>query len=482
VADTLKSIPNFLGGGILGRSAYVTAQERLNCYIDMHREQENSDRDRPMAIYGTPGETLFTSFGQFPCRGIYGLGNLLYVVNQGTLFSVNNAGTQTALGTLQTMNGRVFMQDNGLGNQLSIYDGKAGYIWNTNTLTFSTIVDGNFPNGTTTGAFQDTFMIAVNPTGQTFTLSQPGAAQTWTPVLAGVAESAAGQLLRVMSVNSQLVLLGTKYTEWWQDTGALNFPYQRIPGAASNWGLAAANSPQLFMDSLAYLARTPEGAVTVVWMNGFLLQQISTPELDWVINNYAITADATGVAYKFGGHSFYQLNFPSAGQSWLYDGHTKKWSKVQSGVQPGRQNMDMVTNIFNQIMVADASVGNVYQLDANNFTENGGTIIREIVSRHVFDDFKQVQIDVLQIDMDTGIGLNMGQGSTPTLIVSISKDGGNNWQPEIWVPLGAIGVFTQRAILRRLGRGRDWTFKLRLSDPCKWAVTGSFAEIRVNPR
>lgn len=475
-----KTIPNFFGGGIAGRSSYLSAQERLNCYAEYKKDGTKRDRDERLAIFNTPGYKLFTSFGSFANRGIYALGNLLYVVNRGTLYSVNAAGTQTALGSLNTISGRVALQDNGLGNQLVIADGTNGYIWNTQTTTFSTIVDANFPNGTNQLAFQDTYILATGPTPQTFALSQPGAAQTWSPALQGVAESGSGSLLTVKSVNSLIVLLGTNFVEFWQDTGALNFPYQRIPGAATNWGLAAVNTATLVNNSLSFLAVTPEGQVSAVQVNGFLLESFSTEELEAVWNSYAVTSDATAFGYRYGGHSFFQINFPTQNVSWLYDYQSKQWSNVQSGVTPARQNSDMAVSWQKKVYVADSTNGNVYQMDSNTFTENGNTIIRELISRHIFSDDRMITIDRLQIDMDTGIGLTSGQGSAPSLMVYISKDGGNTWGPQITVPLGAIGNFQTRAVLQRLGRGRDWTFKLRMSDPCKWAITNATAGIRVH--
>jgi len=481
-ASLPKTIPNFFGGGIQGRSSYVTSQERLNCYIDYHTSEIFKDRDKALAIYGFPGETLFTAFGgSFPVRGLYSLGNSLYAVIGGTFYQINNAGQVTQIGTLQTTLGKVAMQDNGNGNQLVLADGQAGYVWNTSTLTFSTISDINFPNTTLTLTFQDTYIIAVGPTPNTFALSAPGNALSWTPVLQGVAESGSGILKSVKSVNSNLMIMGDKYTEWWQDTGALNFPFQRIPGAASNWGIAAINSFQLFDNTAVYLARTPEGAVTVARVNGLVLEPISTPELDYLLNIYPTVADATSFTFRYGGHSFYQLNFPSAvpSASWVYDAKTHLWSSAQSGVVPARSNRELSATLINTTYVTDNALGNIYKLDSANYSENGATYIRELISRHVFVDDRTVVFNRLQIDMETGVGINLGQGSAPQLITSISKDGGHTWLPEIWIPLGALGVFKQRALLQRLGRGRDWTFKLRLSDPCAFIIVDATANVSV---
>lgn len=48
-----------------------------------------------------------------------------------------------------------------------------------------------------------------------------------------------------------------------------------------------------------------------------------------------------------------------------------------------------------------------------------------------------------------------------------SKDGGHNWSAWRKMPIGAVGDFQTRVVMRRLGRGRQWVFSVRVSDPVK---------------
>lgn len=51
-----------------------------------------------------------------------------------------------------------------------------------------------------------------------------------------------------------------------------------------------------------------------------------------------------------------------------------------------------------------------------------------------------------------------------TVDVRYSKDGGANWSDWRTLPFGETGDFCKRIELRRLGRGRQWVFDIRVTD------------------
>lgn len=48
-----------------------------------------------------------------------------------------------------------------------------------------------------------------------------------------------------------------------------------------------------------------------------------------------------------------------------------------------------------------------------------------------------------------------------------SKDGGHNWSDWRRVPLGETGDFVKRIEMRRFGRGRQFVFEVRVTDPVR---------------
>jgi hypothetical protein len=128
--------------------------------------------------------------------------------------------------------------------------------------------------------------------------------------------------------------------------------------------------------------------------------------------------------------------------------------------------------------LADYSNGNWYRQDATVFTDNGATIIRECVTRHIFADYERVSIPELFIDFETGVGLDGGvQGSNPQVMISWSKDGGRTFGNEVWQSLGAIGTYFTRVWVRLIGRAYDFVIKWRVSDPVKVVCVGAAARI-----
>src|SRR4051812_47829 len=116
---------SLFGVGLQGKSLNVSAQRRINLYLEF-RPEEDGIR---IVAHGTPGLTLFVDFGDTPARGIHVLGSLLYVVHRGTFWEVNNAGVMTNRGTLLTTTGRVYFADN--GTKIMVVDGTAGYTFDT---------------------------------------------------------------------------------------------------------------------------------------------------------------------------------------------------------------------------------------------------------------------------------------------------------------------------------------------------------------
>jgi hypothetical protein len=181
--------------GQTGKSLAVTAQRHLNLYCELNQDGDKGN----VTFYGTPGLILVTSFGDTPIRGLIGVDDLVYVVHRGTLWSLNNAGVKTSLGTLATTSGRVSMTYN--GTQIAITDGTAYYVYivnqtpvvissSTNVGTLATVNTATphlrytgetiTRTGATPAAYNGTFVITVVD-ADTFTytmLSDPGGPTT----------------------------------------------------------------------------------------------------------------------------------------------------------------------------------------------------------------------------------------------------------------------------------------------------------------
>lgn len=452
----MKPIPVF-GSGIKSRSANANTQERVNIYL------EQSDDKSSTVAYGTPGLTLFANLGDSPIRGMHVVGELLYVVYRSVFYSINNAGVATVRGTLLTGSGHVSMDDNGL--EIMIVDGPNGYIYTIATTTLAEITDGDFPGGNTV-TFLDSFFLVNKPSSAQFHKSASYNGAAWDALEFATAESGPDNLVAVKSTQSRAVLFGERSIEHWAHTGALDFPFSRISGATSDWGLAARQSVASFNSSLIFLAKSRHGEVQVCWLNGYTLERVSTHDLENLINNYSGVSDATGLSFIYNGHQFYQLNFTSVGKSWLYDGASGLWSELKTDA--GRHLSDKSVTFIDSIKTASYTDGKIFTVNGNDFTDDGIPIRSSFTTKHSFNNLERASISELQVDCETGNGVNI----EPRIMMQVSKDGGHTWSNERFGNLGVIGDYKARARFTRLGQAEDWVFRFSITDPVKRVILG----------
>lgn len=460
----VKPIPLF-GLGTSGKSPNVSAQSRTNLYCEIQQDQE---KNSIMALYPTPGLSQFANLGDTPVRCAYPLGNSTYLVHRANVWKMANDGTMTLIGTLLTSSGRVSMADNGV--QIIIVDGTYGYILTVATGVLAQIVAGGFP-GANTVAYHNSYFIVNKPSSGRFHVSGQYDGMAWNALDYASAESSPDNLVRVMSDQGQIVLFGEKTTEFWGDSGAADFPYARIGGGTVEWGLAARWSVAKFGNSLAFLRKNRLGQVQVSLLQGYDSVPISTPDMDERINRFQTVSDATAFSYMLSGHQFYQINFPSGGESWLYDGVSQAWSRLVS--RGARHLCDQQFNFLDKPYATDYATGQIYKFDAQIYSDNGDVIVRELVGRHAMSGDWSA-LDEFWIDLESGVGLTSGQGQAPQIMLQVSKDGGHTWGNERWTDLGALGNYRSRAVWRRLGRARDWVFRLRITDPVKPVFVGAW--------
>ena len=471
-------IPVF-GLGVAAKSPFVTAKTMQNVYAETRPWTFASQEKSMLVGYQTPGLNLFVDFGATPCRGGIELESLslMYTVQRGTFYEVNNSGVMTSRGTLTTTSGRVAMAHNGV--QVMMVDGTNGYVWNTSTLVFTQITDPNFPANPTGVVFlSGRFIVTTSSSGNTarFYPSEMYDGTTW-PGLYASTETQPGRNVTVWASNGQLVLFKDKGTEFWGNSGSLDFPFSLIVGTATEWGLASQWSVAKYDNSLAMLVRNRMGQVMVAKLNGYLPEKISTPDIDSIINGYSNVADATSYSYMLGGHPMYAISFPSAGASWLYDGSTGFWSKLKSyGLT--RHRGEFAFPFLGNTIVADNSLGRLYKLSASALTDNGDPIERVLISETVADpDLDRLEVNKFRIDCEVGNSVTSGQGSNAQIALSVSRDNGKTFGSEMWRNLGKIGEYATTVDWPPLGTARNFVFKLSITDPVNFVIVSA----SVNP-
>lgn len=458
-----KKYPLF-GVNQRGNSRTVTSQQHVNVYAEFQTDAEKAK----VVYYGTPGLDLFSDdLGDTPIRGWIVVGDLFYAVHRGTFYEVNNAGIFTSRGTLVTASGRVDLAYD--GSVILLVDGTSGYTYTIASTSFAEISDNDFPDGVTTCAWLDGQFTVGGDGTDVFMISANGV--DWDPLDFATAESNPDGIVRVYVNSGELLLFGALTLEPWGNNGPGDFPFSPIKGGITTFGLAARWSVCDFNSGVAALMIPPGGQVQVMFISGYSPKPISSPEMDAIINRYPTVSDATAFSYMLGGHPMYQINFPSAMESWLFDALSGMWSKLEYGLSNERHRAELHIDFINRPLVSDYSNGSIYELEPDVYTDNGTQIAREIVGRHIADASERFIIDELYVDFETGVGTTTGQGDDPQAMLTYSKDNGASWSTELWTSIGELGQYLARAVWRRLGVARDFLFKIRVTDPVKFVVT-----------
>jgi hypothetical protein len=370
------------------------------------------------------------------------------------------------------------MADN--GTQLFIAANPLGYIYNANTDVFQQITDPDFPGAGTVG-YIDGY----------FTFNEPGTQKIWvTQLLDGTSvdplefSSAEGNPDNVIAVfvdHREVWVFGSNSTEVWYDAGLLDFPLARIQGAFNELGCAAPYSIAKMDNQVYWLGKDARGQGIVYRAAGYIGQRVSTHAIEWQMQEYADISDATGYTYQQDGHSFYVLNFPTADTTWVYDVATGAWHERASFANGDFNRHRASSQMFfnSTTVVGDYQNGKIYEFDLNVYADDGAPQ-KWLRSWRALptgaNNLARTIQHSMQLDCETGVGLNTGQGSNPQAMLRWSDDGGHTWSSEHWKSMGQIGRSGYRTIWRRLGatmKIRDRVYEVSGTDPVRIYIMGA---------
>lgn len=466
----MKAIPLF-GTGLKSYSQVASAQRRLNCFYDIRPDQDGS----PIIVRGTPGSVLVATlppgFNPHPIWGWRVVNGYLFVVAGQYLFRLDQGLRPLTVGQLPTVAGPVEMSDNGI--HLGIVDGVAGYSVTLDSLTIATI-GGSFPAGSSSITCLDSFAVAVEPLSRSFFVSSVLDLTTagWSQPIKGTKENTSDYLIAVDALNGLLILWGSASIEFWQDLGTAPNPFSRINGASQTWGLAAVRSRANIANTMIFLGQNPQGGAQVLMLQGYVPVRVSTSDIESMINDFGTLADAVAMTYLQDGHMMYQITFPSQNVSLLYDATTQFWSEVQTGLALQDRHYGQIGVAFGgKNYFADATNPNIYRFDIHTNTDNGFPIKRQVCSRHIRQNGNEFGIGEVYLDMETGVGTNLGQGQDPLIVMQVSKDNGRTFGPERPKRLGRAGQYkTPRAKWDRLGSAKDFVLRWTMTDPVDFVI------------
>ena len=378
--------------------------------------------------------------------------------------------------------------------------------------------DGAFSGGNSVGTY-DNYFVYNNPNTQQF-----GASDLLSPISNGLSfsskDGSPDNLVALIIDHREIYLMGEASSEVWVDVGTTPFPFQRIPGTNTQHGCAAKFSLSRLGNSFAYVSRNSRGQGQIMQMDGYKPTRISTHAVEQtLVNNYI--DDAIAWTYQMEGHECYVVTFPTLQLTWCYDVTTQMWHKwlyLNNLGQYERHRAQCGTVFQGMVLCGDYANGSIYELDPQNYTDNGQNIRRLRRAPHLVADLQRQYFDEFQIQFQPGVGTtglstsstivipgvvylgeiytisstqnfvipsdgiyilgnaNISVNNTtnnPQAMLRWSNDGGSTWSNEHWASIGSIGKYKNRAIWRRLGTARDRIFEVSISDPVKAVIVSA---------
>lgn len=463
-----------VGPSYVQRSLPFNAQRSVNLYPIL-----DESGAEVASMYGTPGLSLFTTCGAGPHRGSFrSSSGRAFFVSDSNLYEVDSTGAATIRGPLDTSSGRVTMAE-GL-TQLGICDGQKLYYLTYDTNAYAKVTDPDLP--TNVGYLTNIdgyFVVTENNTGR-FYISAINNIASWNALDFATAESNTDILNACVNAVGQLWLLGETTTEIWTNSGGAAFPFSRVGNVVMQAGVVARHTAIEIDNSLIFVGRDKFGAGIVYRANGFNPQRISTTPIERTIQEHAASFDDMYAwAYQKDGHLFYVISGGTLPTSLTFDLTTQLWHERAYTNTDGDFEQHLGAScvyVFNKFLVGDRRNGKVYEMSDAYYDDDGEELVSERVYTHLIDERRRVRYNSLEINFETGVGTQTGQGVDPKVSLQVSKDGARTWSDWFDATIGRVGEYQKTVKFRRLGIAEIMTFKIRISDPVKRAITGSYLE------
>lgn len=463
----------FVGPSYVSESPNFNDEECINFYTEA---DESGDAKSSAALLPTPGTKLFSTLSGIYVRGQIEYNGRYFAVSDTKFYEIASDGTATVRGTVVNDSLPVSMATG--PTQLMIVSGGTAYSFEYSSNTFAVIAALTDP--IIQCDYADGYFVALKSDSDEFQISALLDCTTWNPIDTFQVEVFPDKALSMLCDHREIWFWGPKATQAYFDTGDANTPWQPIPGAFIETGIAAKWARSKIDNSIFWLGSSSRGQAIAWRANGYVPQRISNHAVEYAWNQYSDISNAISYAYEDSGHAFWVVYFPTPSQTWVYD--------VSQGVWHRRNFWDKTTGTyvahhgqnhcfaFGKHLIGDWSSGKIYEM-ALKYNDDDGEVIRRLRrAPHISVEQQWMYHHSLQIDVEAGLGNQSDPGKDPQMVLRWSDDGGKTWSNDHMTSAGKVGEYSQRAIWRRLGRARDRVYELVVTDPIPWRIVGAYLD------
>jgi hypothetical protein len=285
----------------------------------------------------------------------------------------------------------------------------------------------------------------------------------WDSLDVAVKEGYPDHILRPFVQAQDLFLMGKQTLEVWRNNGNPDFPFGLVPGMILNLGLQAKDSVARLGTGIVGLFGDERGAPIAYIIEGYTPRRISTHPLEKLWATYSTISDAVGFSYEDCGHKFWQVSFPSADATFVYDLTTGYWHQrgTWDGTTLHRSRAAFHGYVWGQHYVGDWQTGNIYRMSSDLKDDAGTPMLFRRTAPCISNENERIYLGPITLDVEPG------EISGAQFTLYISRDGGHTYGPGRTITGGAVGDYLARFVWRRNGHSRFPVIRIESTSPMR---------------
>lgn len=456
---------NLIGTAYQLDNIEIDAQTCINWYA-----QSSENGGGQPALIPTDGLVAVHDLGN-AITGMAVLSNNTLFVTTATYAYRITGGTVTGVGMIAS-NTHTTIADN--GQQAVIAVGRKLYAVDMTTWALSEVTAEGFGGCQYVDFLDGYFVFATPDTGR---FGWFGLYNTTFDALSyATAEGDPDNLVRLIVVGRELWALGEHSCEVYYNSGDKDLPFRRVGGAFLTVGCEAPQTVAKLGSALVFIAKTEAGGRQVCMTQGYQAGRISTHAIEQVLQD-ADVKQATAFSYQKSGHGFYVLNLPDIDRTFVFDAltslwHERAWRDETGSLHRYRGQHHAYDGKDN--LIGDWENGKVYALRRDVFTDDGQPVYRERTLPYLPSEHKHVSYQRLELEMS----VNDAVADEPVIHMQWSDDYAKSWHDPMPQGLGLKDEPCKRVVWRRLGIGRQRTYRFSTTANARCALINAFVDVQ----
>ena len=288
-------------------------------------------------------------------------------------------------------------------------------------------------------------------------------------------ESSSDCVNGLVAVGAQLYVFGPKSVEVMTYLGQENNNWSRLYfSTQDSFGLEAPGSLCTVGNAVYFIASGKQRGKSVMCARGTDFEVISDNWLDEKLESEN-TDTAFAFPYASGEHSFVVFQLGTLGETWCHDLTTGDWHQRtsrdrKSGLEVQWRAYGMA--YWRQKMYAFTNDGLMCRFEG--FTEEYADgyslpVIRHRQTEVIVSDNRPFVIE--EIAIECNVGCNDDYKLDPSVLLEISKDGGNTYGNVRTAKFGKVGQYGHRVRFHSLGMVRLAVIRVTFSEPMDFVIT-----------